>query len=394
MPFGGFAPLPLRLGPSAQEAWSAAQHARMADAVASMYSVGRFAVMHYEKSGAVVTVTFYAGRNGVGLQYAPTPTVVGNGSVLWTWPAQWDDALGETHLVRLVGAHASAHSTGGVGCQVTGASSGFHGRTITVTTTDTVIDTNIDAPVTLLVKGVEGRRIGDYGGAADKRDSRTEGQTPFAWIWYEHFRHGMGAAYNAEDRETIQHAENIAHARTECAISRAAERLAHNGSPWTCDETLARWAEVLGVPWVESESNEALRARCAAKYRMARGNDYQTVDEACAQVLGEAFVRIWILEGTDLATPPSPTMWPTINPGPASYDLGGGTWLSARSHLVVETTQPPGMADSDYLRLLNGDLYEMLSATLPAWVTFNWAENLGTGFLLDISKLDFTGISP
>lgn len=396
MAFGAFAPMPLRLGGSAAEGWSAEQHARLAESVASMYTVGRFAVLRYSKSGSTVTVLSYVGRDGVGVQHAPTPVVNGTGDVTWSWAAQWEDALGVSHVLRLIGAMACSNDPGGgVNARCVGTNTSYHGRTIAVVTVNSTSDAAVDAPVTLIVKALEARSPAEYGAASDKRASRAEGAIPYAWHWYEHFRAGMGTAYTAEDRATIQHAENLAHARAEAAMSRAAERLSHGGAPHTSDETLARWAEILDVQWLESEPNETVRARCAGKYRLASGNDYVSVDQACANILGAAYVRIWVVEGTDLATPPVPTMWPGVNPGPASYSLGGGAWLSARAHLVVETVRPPGLSESDFLRLVNGDLFAMLQATLPAWVTFNWCVGpLSSGFLLDLSDLDFTGLAP
>ena len=240
------------------------------------------------------------------------------------------------------------------------------------------------------------RRIGHYGGALDKLNSPTEGAAPYAWAFYRELRAARGSAYRTvyEGGKTgLVHSENLAAARSEAARWRASDKLQNNALPLTSDERLGAWREILAVETYPGDTVHELRQRCAAKYQAAIGPTIRVVDEAVKKLLDTVFVRSWRFDGVDLATPPTPTFWPGINPGPAIYSLGGGAWFSARCHFVVEVQQPAGMLQQTYLELLNVHLFRLLDQMLPAWATFNWAEGLSSGgFILDVSDLEFTGM--
>lgn len=90
MPFGAFAPLPLRLGGSAEEGWSPEQHARLCADLRALKRVMPLASWDYDQtSDSVVTLTNYVGQNGVGLAYAPTATANGTGDVSCVWPSPY-----------------------------------------------------------------------------------------------------------------------------------------------------------------------------------------------------------------------------------------------------------------------------------------------------------------
>jgi hypothetical protein len=238
------------------------------------------------------------------------------------------------------------------------------------------------------------RAIGHYGGAVDKQNSDTEGLFPYAWSWYQMLQSCRGSAYR-KDRDGLVHSENLAIARSEAARTRAAEKLVANSQPLTSDEKLDRWVETLNVKHYTSDTLHDLRLRCASKYKAGIGPTIVNVDEAVETLLGDAFVRTWRQEGTDLANPPTQTYWPGVNPGPAAYDLGGGTWLSERCHLVVEVQQPDSMTLAEFLELTDVHLFQLLDRFLPSWATFNWSMDLSDdGFTLDIDDLDFKGMIP
>lgn len=256
--------------------------------------------------------------------------------------------------------------------------------------------------VTVVLEGLptwsRERSIGHYGGALDKANSQTEGKAPYAWVFYRELRAARGSAYRTVydgEKTGLVHAENLAASRSEAARWRSADKLANNALPLTSDERLLSWAEILAVESYPTDTIHDLRLRCAAKYRAAVGPTARAIDEAVQQLLGPAFVRIWRIRGTSLASPPVPTYWPTANPGPASYDLGGGAWLSSRCFFIVEAQQPTGMPTAEFLELMNVHLFKLLDQILPAWASANWATNMtSTGFLLDISQLDFVGFNP
>jgi hypothetical protein len=236
------------------------------------------------------------------------------------------------------------------------------------------------------------RTIGHYGGGLDKTDCVTEA-VPYAHTWYRELVNMRGSAYSGKTSGLV-HAENLAIARSEQARTRASERYTANMLPGSADEKLPYWVKVLGVVSGPNDDDYLVRARCAAHYRAGVGPTIANEDEAIAALLGPAFVRCWRQEGADLATPPPITYWPVIAPGPADHSLGGGCWLSERSHLVIEVVQPASMTTADFLRLMNVDQYRLLDTMLPAWATFNWAIGVTTGFVLDVDELDFHGMGP
>jgi hypothetical protein len=244
------------------------------------------------------------------------------------------------------------------------------------------------------------RRIGHYGGAIDKQNSDTEGVTPYAWGWYRTMVASRGSKYSGQP-EGLVHAENFAIARGFAAASRASERLRTNSLPTTAAEAIDRWAFITDTLRREGDTLQDLRLRCAAKYQTARGNTDRDVDEAIERLLGRSFVRTWRQTGpglpdgnTDLSSPPTQTFWPGINPGPAAYDLGGGAWLSERCHLVVEVQRIDGQSQRDFLELMNVDLFRLLDRMLPSYASFNWAIGISDGgFFLDISEMDFVGMT-
>lgn len=242
------------------------------------------------------------------------------------------------------------------------------------------------------------RNIGHYGAALDKQNSTTEGRVPYAAVFYRELRGGRGSAYRSVYEGTMQglvHAENAALARSEAARWRAADKIANNALPLTSDERLGSWCEALAVYTYPGDTRQDIRQRCAAKYQAAIGPTARVVDEAVAKLLGPVFVRSWRITGTDLATPPDPTYWPGINPGPADYSLGGGAWFTDRCHYIVEVQKPTEMPTLQFLELVNVHLFRLLDQILPAWASFDWAEGLSDlGFKLDISDLDFYGMIP
>lgn len=234
--------------------------------------------------------------------------------------------------------------------------------------------------------------IGDCDGHPDKRACSTEAYVPYAYSVYQELRAMRGSAYTQKPG-TLVHVENLAMARMHAAVClRAPEKIRANATPGRSDEKLEYWVDVLGVPVRDIDQRWQIRERCAAHYRAATGPTYERVVEAVSDLLGDAFVEIIQTTGSNLATPPTQTFWPGVNPGPAAYDLGGGAWLTERARIVVVVQQPSGITDEDFLQLMNVQLFELLDRLLPCWAEWLWVVG-SDGFFLDISSLDLEGLT-
>lgn len=394
MAFGGFAPMPLRLGGDSREGWSPEQHARMAADAVAKTRAAPFARFRYTKSGATVTIIGYKGRNGTGSAYAPTVTVHGTGDVTFTWPSVYEDPYGK----------AVAPDFGAVLVSINGATQGrtyatYTANTIRVRTRNTV-PADADLPVSVRVwgeAGLDARSIGDYAGQSDKCASDTEGSVPYAAQWYHELQSCRGSAYSTQPG-TLVHCENLAIARLFAAwASRFPEKIRANAIPGKADEKLPYWVKVLGVPVKASDQKWRQRELCAAHFRAVNGPTLSKIRDALSGLLGDAFVDVIQSQGVDLDTPPDPTCWPNINPGASSYSLGGGAWYSRRCHLVVQVVVPSRMTVGQFLQAVQVDMHQLLDRMLPVWATFSWTtfDTIGgvDGFFLDISQLDFTGLT-
>ena len=89
--FGGFAPLPLRLGGTDTEGWTAAQFMRAASDLRAAVKTAPFAV--FRLRGSTLEIKSYASMVGMGDDYAPTATNEGSGVFRITWAATYQDKL-------------------------------------------------------------------------------------------------------------------------------------------------------------------------------------------------------------------------------------------------------------------------------------------------------------
>lgn len=402
MGLGGFCPLPLRLGGGDLDGWTATQHARFAADLCAAKRTVPLAVITFtiDSVGGNVTLHGYLGRNGEGAGAAPIVTIAGLGDCTITWPNGFVDDFDRDAPWNITRAVGKPHTTGGGKLTFECAR-----NTCRVHIHDSA-NNPADEKVTVAVFG-ETRgdhmlatdiAIGDYGGATDKKDSTTEGARPYAWTWYRELQASRGSAYTTKTG-TLVHAENLALARSRTAVSRAAEKLVTNAIPSTADESLDYWREAMRLHVRPGEARWQTRQNAAGRFKLSNGPTRTNIDEACRALLGPAFVQTWHQTGVNLDPPPSITYWKGGTYGPASYDLTGagaiGVWLSERAHLTVEVQMPGGMSTEDFLYLCNVQLYDMLDRMMPAWATFDWAMGpLSAGFLLDLSSLDFHGITP
>lgn len=230
--------------------------------------------------------------------------------------------------------------------------------------------------------------IGDYDGALDKVDCETE-TTPYAWTWYQDITAMLGTAFTRE-RSGVIHAKKLALARGEAAKTRAVERFIANSLPSTADELLGTWAKILRVPAYAEDERWQVRQRCAARFSAPNGPNQVELDDSLRALLGNIFVETYRSQGT-LAAPPDPTYW-SENPGDPGMSLGGGTWSSVRSRVVVNVTLPADAELGVFLRTVNTVLSQHLDRTTSAWSNYGWTTWAAgsTGFFLDSSRMDLT----
>ncbi len=374
--FGALATLlPLKLGGDARTGWTAAGHARFA---ADLVAVGRtasLATMTIVVSGGSATVTHYFGRNGVGIEHAPTVSSSGMGLLRIEFPGRIETADGR----KLVWAVRSCRTT------VQGSTfrkAGPTARPATVTNIAILDSAGAAADATLTVSffGTWGEpaRIGDYDGDLNKENDVTEHPVPYAAAWYRDLQAQRGSAFTTKPVSLV-HAENLAIARLQASIgSRLPDKLRNQATPVRADESLEYWSTVLGVPRRPGEPRWSLRQRCVVHYKAALPPTYQNVRTAISDLLGDAFVDLELQHSEGFETPSTNTYWPTINPGPDTYNIGGGAWLSDRAQVIIRAQQPGGMSNGEFSQLMNVQLFQLVDRMLPAWVTAQWREEEGS----------------
>jgi hypothetical protein len=391
MSFGGFAPLPERLGTDPETARSAAQHARLVADTVALRRVADLCSFAFSTNGSTATVSNYDGANGEGLAWMPDSIVVnGTGDVSFRWASR-----------VFVDEYETARPVAIRGFEVGGAGSAF------VEVTGELIDGGVrvrlwnaagaavNGAASVTLHGGVSSTIGDYDGAFDKEDSITEGPEPYAYQWYRNIEAMLGDGFTTVRRGLV-HAKKLALARTQAGLQRTAERALANSIPETADECLEAWAEALAVPLRDGAERWRVRQQCAAKFQTNRGPTASDIDVAVESILGDLYVESIRQNANALSAPPPQTFWPSGTPGPMSLALGGYAWFSERSHLTVRVTYPQAGDEGEFFRRVNTDLFQYLDRRLPATATFNWAawRTEPIGFYLDSSPLDFTGLTP
>jgi hypothetical protein len=385
VPFGGFCPLPLRLGPDGERGWSAAEQSRFAADLLANSRTQPLAQLRVRTSTGQVLA--YSAQPHTGISFAPVMTELGTGHFAFDWLRayqDWDESYLGWKLYAVI-ASADDSSPIAVVAEVN------TDHDLEIRCRQLLAATPIAPVVTITVWGewLPERQIGSYDGATDKADSLTEGDSSYCYDWFVELQAMRGSAYSMSLGNVD--AENFAMARQFGALNRAAEKLEANSLPGTSDEKLENWVKILGVSTRASDQRWQIRQRCEAKFKAAASESLPTdIDAAIRDLLGDSFVEIHRTTGADLDNPPPGTRWPSVDPGTDSYSLGGGAWFSERSFLWIEVVQPIGLAGSEFSRMMDVDLFELLDLRLPAHMTFNWATS--DGFLVGISQLGFAAL--
>lgn len=382
MAFGGFAPLPMRLGGGAEDGWFATQHARLAADVAAASRTLPFAILTITRSGAGGSSPTITRHNSVASGIAGNdPIVTGNNPdpIVITWPEAPEDELGEARALRVTSVRVSRHGINDA-------------PTSTVTAPNVVtldpLDTQAVTATVSVYASWPSAQIEDYGGALDKRDCQTE-TTPHAFNWYQEIGATLGSAYGTGMRGSV-HAHKLALARARAAVDRSDERFRANCTPGTASALLDVWADALSVPVAANDPEWLVRERAKAKFASVAGADLVSVEDACRSLLGDRFVSLGVNVGSALSDPPAST--PPTTAWGNDFDLGNGVWATQRAHIQVYVTRPSNATDPAFLDLMNVQLMRLLDDLLPGWATFGWSVTDGEGFLLGISLLGYDGL--
>lgn len=385
--FGGFCPLPIPLGPGdgPETGWTAAQHAALCRDVVAIKRTGVIARIRFSQdaTSSAITVHSFHAQPETGITNAPTFGKNGGGDWTLTFASSYDDDSERARPFMITGAI----------CGIAGTAARVAQLKSHTATTATIYFSDTTDEVSVHVFGTwweHEPRIGHYDGALDKADSDTEGRTPYAWTFYSEAEAALGDAFTRA-RSTNVHALKLAIARCLTGAQRSVDKVAFAAQPATSYETLGQWQEALRVRLYPEDTPQDVRQRCAGRFKAATMPTRANTDAALETLLGDAFVRTWHRVGSDLANPPAQTYWPGVNPGTSNYSLGGGSWFSERAHLTIEVKQTPGQSNASFLHTMNVDLFDMVDSNLPAYATVNWALDVQNGFLLDISKMDYTG---
>lgn len=387
--FGAFCPLPLRLGGTDTDGWTAAQHARASADLAAVGASAPQAVITIDITGSSTTsaIVGYLGFNGVGAAHAPTLISTSPGFASLTWPKAIEDEYGNVDVTSIRHARVTAHDTGMAMATVKVLSP----EVIIIRRFNNVGDL-ANGRVTITVSGwPRGSRIGHYDGAIDKENATRETGS-YAFDWYNEYTAALGSGFTPE-RTGLVHCRKLALSRLEASVQRAAEKVNANSHPNTADDMLGEWVEILKAHLSGEETRQEIRQLCAAKFIAATGNDRASIDALCQRLLGQYFVGVTRIYGVNLDTPPTNTFWPGINPSLPTYDLGGGTWYSERSTLLLQVNRPSGTVDAAFDKLLNVDVFLELDRTLPAWANFRPAVLDDGGYHLDVDPMDGKGMT-
>ncbi len=127
MPFGVFAPLPLRLGGSDTSGITATQHARLCADLVAIKRAAPLCWLTYTLSAGVVTIHAYHGQNGSGTVYAPdSVTVLGTGQVQFKWTARsFEDSYEVSYPLAIRCGKIAGHGTVSIRGAVTVLANGF-----------------------------------------------------------------------------------------------------------------------------------------------------------------------------------------------------------------------------------------------------------------------------
>lgn len=374
--FGGYCPTPYRLTGTDQETgWSAAQFSRLCADTIAVARTAPFAVLTINRGGGgVYTLLGWKCRAPEISENLPT---IANGTPIGGVTTVVDITFPKAPL-REDGTRATLNITDVKLTRWSDPDEVHASHTPNVVTVTQIDDAAIKFTVTVYASWNESE-LGDYGASLDKRNCDTEA-VPYSRIWYQELGSAFGSAYG-EQESGLVHARKIAFARALSAASRHEEQLRLASTPHTAHPNFVKkWAQTCAVPVSEDETEYAVRTATASKFAARSGQDLVSLELALSELLGPRYVGITTYTDTD-----PPGTWPS------SYDLGGGVWATTRAKIIVRVVEPATISDPEFSRLMNVQFVRLMDRIVPAWTWFDWAGD-SSGFYLDVSRLDYTGL--
>jgi hypothetical protein len=118
--------MPLRLGGSEEDGWTAAQHARVCADLVALKRSAFLAVWTYTKSGTSAVISDYYGLNGAGSLYQPDSISAGlDGHTTFAWSARlFEDPYQVSYPINVKGGRATGHGTASLRAEVVIAANG------------------------------------------------------------------------------------------------------------------------------------------------------------------------------------------------------------------------------------------------------------------------------
>ncbi len=179
-----------------------------------------------------------------------------------------------------------------------------------------------------------------------------------------------GTAFDVTQPSNI-YIENMAVGRAIAEAWSNNQRMANQWDSARMTEFIPRWEKILALSPLDTDTPTDRRARIALAFaRFTQAGIYQTVYDQLLRLLGSS-----IFLGITTTSSAQAVVWTPAGWDVGSHDASGNlNFYSTVSHILIEVTQPAGMADGTFYQTL-GAMNPVLDTLLPAWVTWDWARN-------------------
>lgn len=188
-----------------------------------------------------------------------------------------------------------------------------------------------------------------------------------------------GTAFS-KDRESIVWAEREADARCIAYVWGLNRRLTLQRDPQRMTDFLPRWEKILGI--VPPPTMSAKRRRAIVELRF--NTDGATPDASTVQAALELALNgtLDFIVHTSSADSLGSVPGGTVVPG--GVTLPDGDFRSTIAGVLVKVVRPAYLSDTEFYAIV-AETSTALDDLLPAWVTFDWYLNggSGAGFILD-----------